>query len=547
MINVKKVDDVEVKNEPILEYLKGSPELKELESEIKRLQKETQDVPIIINGKEIRTTDTIKYQTCPSDHQKKIAKFYYATPDIIKNGISESMKIHKSWESVDMNEKIKIFLRAADLVSGKYRQRLNASTILGQGKTVIQAEIDAAAELADFFRFNAHFASKLTNGYQPLSPEPNVSKNTFRYRSLGGFVAAISPFNFTAIGGNLSSAPTLMGNPVVWKPSDTAVLSNFICYQLMIEAGFPSGVINFMPADGNTFGSVILTDENLAGINFTGSVATFRKIWRMTGDNLNRYKHFPRLVGECGGKNFHMVHSSADVTTVVNSTIRSAFEYSGQKCSAASRLYVPKSLWPKIREGLVETQKSLKLGSPLDYSSFMSAVIDDKSFERVTGYIKHAKNTSSLEIITGGGYDDKIGYYVEPTIVQTSDPLDKIMREEIFGPVLSVFVYPDEDWSSTLDMVRDSTPYALTGAIFGADQEFLRIASDKLLHAAGNFYINDKSTGSVVGQQPFGGSKLSGTNDKAGGPHYLLRWASPQNVKETFVAITQVGYPYMNQ
>lgn len=537
------VKPIKVENEAILQYKKGSKELKELQSAIRELESKSHDVPIIVNGQEIRSGTKVN-QVSPFDHRKTVASFYHADHETIIKAIASSQKARSEWDAVRMEERIKMFLRAGDLVSGKYRMKLNAATILGQGKTVVQAEIDAAAELADFFRFNAMYASELMK-FQPLSPEPKVSKNTFRYRSLEGFVASISPFNFTAIGGNLASAPTMMGNVVLWKPSDTAILSNYLIYKLMEEAGFPPGVINFIPADGPVFGEAITSSHFLSGINFTGSVPTFKHLWKATANNLNTYHSFPRLVGECGGKNFHLIHKSADVATVVACTIRSAFEYSGQKCSACSRIYVPSSLWPQVREGLIETHKTLKLGSPLESDTFLSAVIDAKAFVRISSYIQHAKNSPDVEVIAGGVCDNKVGYYVQPTIVRVKDPKDKLMREEIFGPVLTVYVYEDKDMNQVLDLVSTSTNYALTGAIFAQDQEFLKTATERLKYAAGNFYVNDKSTGSVVGQQPFGGSRMSGTNDKAGGPHYLLRWASPQNVKETFVPQTDVTYPCM--
>lgn len=483
-------------------------------------------------------------QVSPFNHKKTVASFYYADFPVISRAISESQKARADWDSVPMAERMRMFLRAGDLTAGKYRMKLNAATMLGQAKTVIQAEIDAAAELADFFRFNAMYASELMQ-FQPLSPEPSVSKNTFRYRSLEGFVAAISPFNFTAIGGNLASAPTMMGNVVLWKPSDTAILSNYLIYKLLEEAGFPAGVINFLPSDGPVFGDAITSSRFLSGINFTGSVPTFKHLWKATANKLDIYHSFPRLVGECGGKNFHLIHPSADVATVVAATTRSAFEFSGQKCSACSRAYVPASLWPQVKEGLIEAHKTLKLGSPLELDAFLSAVIDAKAFARISSYVQYAKNAPDVEIVAGGVCDGHVGYYVEPTIVRVKDPKDKLMREEIFGPVLSLYVYPDKDLPQVLDLVSTSTDYALTGAIFAQDKKFLKSATERLKYAAGNFYVNDKSTGSVVGQQPFGGSRMSGTNDKAGGPHYLLRWASPQNVKQTFVPQTGVKYPYM--
>ncbi|KAK9505066.1 hypothetical protein O3M35_009214 [Rhynocoris fuscipes] len=426
------------------------------------------------------------------------------------------------------------------------RQILNAATMLGQSKTIIQAEIDSAAELIDFIRFNAYFAKEASK-YQPISPDRNVTLNSLRYRGLDGFVAAVSPFNFTAIGGNLAYTPALMGCSTLWKPSDTALLSNYKIFKIMTEAGVPPGVVNFVPADGPVFGDTITSSPHLAGINFTGSVPTFNRLWTQVGKNIDRYKNYPRLIGECGGKNYHFVHPSANIETVITATIRSAFEFCGQKCSACSRMYVPESLWPKIKEGLLELRKKLKIGDVQEFDSFSSAVIDDKAFKRISSYIDHAKSSSNLKVIGGGKYDDKKGYFVEPTIVESKDPKDKIMTEEIFGPVVSIYAYPDNKLEDALKLVDKSTPYALTGAIFAEDPSFCVSALSKLKYTAGNFYINDKSTGSVVAQQPFGGSRMSGTNDKAGGPHYILRWASPQSIKETFVPLKEWSYPYMTK
>ncbi|KAI1309398.1 Delta-1-pyrroline-5-carboxylate dehydrogenase, mitochondrial [Halotydeus destructor] len=538
------IDDFEVENERVLDYLPGSKERQELEAALADLRSNVTEVPLVIDGKRIKS-ELVQHQVAPFDHKCKVAQFYWATPDVIQTAIDASQKRREEWEKVPLSQKIKLLLKAADLVSGKYRAKLNAATILGQSKTIIQAEIDAAAELADFFRFNAFFAKELT-GYQPISEDKSKVKNTFRYRGLEGFVAAVSPFNFTAIGGNLASAPTMMGNVVLWKPSDTAILSNYIIFQLLEEAGLPPGVINFLPSDGPAFGNTVLSSPHFAGLNFTGSVATFRHLWKQSADNLELYRNFPRLIGECGGKNFHFLHPTTDLETAVPQTIKSAFEYGGQKCSACSRAYVPESLWPRFKDQILDIRKQLKVGSPLEYDTFHSAVIDGKAFNRIKGYIDHAKNSSSATILGGGHCDDSVGFYIEPTIIQTTDPRDKIMTEEIFGPVLSIYVYKDSEIESTLDLVNSSTNFALTGAIFGQDDAFLSHATDKLKMAAGNFYVNDKSTGSVVGQQPFGGGRLSGTNDKAGGPHYLLRWASPQNVKETFVPVTSWTYPYMS-
>ncbi|XP_057664893.1 delta-1-pyrroline-5-carboxylate dehydrogenase, mitochondrial [Diorhabda carinulata] len=538
-----KVNDTGVSNEPILQYLKGSKERTELETALKDSYAQTEDVPIVIGDKEYQTKD-VRYQVMPHDHKKKLAKFYYADKNLLQKAIETASTAQKKWDSVPIPERLKIWEKAANMMANEYRAKLNAATILGQGKTIIQAEIDAAAELIDFFRLNAYFLKEAIK-YQPISENPMVTKNSMRYRGIDGFIAAVSPFNFTAIGGNLAYTPALMGNAVLWKPSDTALLSNWLIFKICREAGVPPGVVNFVPADGPVFGDTITASPHLAGINFTGSVPTFTRLWRQVGENISIYKNFPRLIGECGGKNYHFVHPSADIQTVINGTIRSAFEYCGQKCSACSRMYVPESLWPKIKEGLITKRNQLKVGDPTDATNFTSAVIDDKAFKRIKGYIEHAKNSSDLQILAGGKCDDSVGYFVEPTIVETKNPKDKIMVEEIFGPVLTIYVYKDDKLKDTLDMVGSTTSFALTGAIFAQDEAFLRRAVEELKMTAGNFYVNDKSTGSVVGQQPFGGARLSGTNDKAGGPHYILRWGNPQSIKETFVPLTDVEYPYM--
>lgn len=545
-VSIPPVDEFQVTNEVCFTYEKDSKERKDLESALKLLGEDANiEIPIVVGGEEIKS-GKIKHQVSPFNHRHRIAKFYWATPEIIQRAIEQSQKARPTWEALTLNERIKIFLRTADLISTKYRMRLNAATMLGQAKTVVQAEIDAAAEMADFFRFNAYFAKEITK-YQPLSDSQDAILNQLRHRGLEGFVAAISPFNFTAIGGNLASAPALMGNVVLWKPSDTAMLSNYLVFKVMEEAGFPPGVINFVPADGPVFGDVICRSPYLSGINFTGSVPTFRHLWRSVGENLAIYRNFPRLVGECGGKNFHLIHPSADVESATNCTILAAFEYSGQKCSACSRIYVAESVWPKFREALLERQRQIKVGSPLEFDSFTSAVIDEKAFDRIVSYIEHAKNSKNLTILAGGKYDKSKGYFIEPTIVQTKDPLDKIMKEEIFGPVTSIYVYADRDLHKVTDMIDSTTPFALTGAVFATDKEFLKDASRKLKMAAGNFYINDKCTGAVVGQQPFGGGRLSGTNDKAGGLHYLLKWSSTQAIKERFIPVHQWLYPSMKK
>jgi len=540
-----EIQDFKVVNEPILGYLQGSKERTALESALAKHGSQCEDIPIVIGGKEYRT-DNVQYQVMPHDHQKKVAKFYWATPELVQLSIDTALAAKKDWEAVPINDKIQMFLKVADQMADQYRADLNATTMLGQAKTIIQAEIDSACELIDFFRFNCFFAKEL-HGYQPISEDPSTTLNLLRYRALEGFIASVTPFNFTAIAGNLAYTPCVMGNVSVWKPSDTAILSNYLIYKIFRDAGFPDGVVNFVPADGPVFGKTVTSHPDLASVNFTGSVPTFQWLWKAVGENLQNYSGFPKLIGECGGKNYHFVHPTAEVETVVASTIRSAFEYSGQKCSACSRVYAPESLWPQIKEGLIEIQKGLKIGSATDADSFTSAVIDKKSFDRVSGYIKHAKSSPNCSIVAGGGFDESVGYFIEPTIVQTTTPEEKIFQEEIFGPVVTVYVYKDADAKETMQSIIKHSPYSLTGALYCQDQEWANMAAQELRPSAGNFYVNDKSTGSVVGQQPFGGARLSGTNDKAGGPHYMLKWASPQAVKQTFVPLHGVGYPYMNQ
>jgi len=540
-----EIQDFKVVNEPILGYLQGSKERTALESALAKHGSQCEDIPIVIGGKEYRT-DNVQYQVMPHDHQKKVAKFYWATPELVQLSIDTALAAKKDWEAVPINDKIQMFLKVADQMADQYRADLNATTMLGQAKTIIQAEIDSACELIDFFRFNCFFAKEL-HGYQPISEDPSTTLNLLRYRALEGFIASVTPFNFTAIAGNLAYTPCVMGNVSVWKPSDTAILSNYLIYKIFRDAGFPDGVVNFVPADGPVFGKTVTAHPDLASVNFTGSVPTFQWLWKAVGENLQNYAGFPKLIGECGGKNYHFVHPTAEVETVVASTIRSAFEYSGQKCSACSRVYAPESLWPQIKEGLVEIQKGLKIGSATDADSFTSAVIDKKSFDRVSGYIKHAKSSPNCTIVAGGGFDESVGYFIEPTIVQTTTPEEKIFQEEIFGPVVTVYVYKDAEAKETMQSIIKHSPYSLTGALYCQDQEWANMAAQELRPSAGNFYVNDKSTGSVVGQQPFGGARLSGTNDKAGGPHYMLKWASPQAVKQTFVPLTGVGYPYMSQ
>lgn len=533
---------VEVKNEPILGFNEGSPERTELLQALESLKGKTEEIPCIVGDEKVWTKD-IRYQLSPFNHSHKVAKFCYADKDLINKAILASVAARKEWDLKPIQDRAQILFNAADVISGPKRADVLAKTMIGQGKTVIQAEIDAAAELIDFFRFNAKHAIEIEK-QQPL--DAPGSTNTMLYRGLEGFVAAVAPFNFTAIGGNLAGTPALMGNVVLWKPSDTAMSASYAVYNILRECGLPPNIIQFLPADGPVFGDAVTASQHLAGINFTGSVPTFKRLWKQVGENLDRYKTFPRLAGECGGKNFHFVHKSADVQSVVMGTIRSAFEYGGQKCSACSRMYVPDSLWPQIKQGLLSVHKQIKVGDPVeDLDTFFSAVIDHKSFDRIKKWLDHAKSSPNLNVIAGGNCDDKKGYFVEPTIIETKDPQDAIMNEEIFGPVLSVYVYPENNYKEVLHLIDNTSPYALTGAVFSQDTTVIDEAAKALRNAAGNYYVNDKSTGSIVAQQPFGGARASGTNDKPGGPHYVLRWTSPQVVKQTHVPLTEWKYPYM--
>nr|XP_017505565.2 delta-1-pyrroline-5-carboxylate dehydrogenase, mitochondrial isoform X2 [Manis javanica] len=538
----KHTSSLKVANEPVLAFTQGSPERDALQKALKDLKGRTEAIPCVVGDEEVWTSD-VQYQVSPYNHGHKVAKFCYADQALLSKAIEAALAARKEWDLKPVTDRAQIFLKAADLLSGPRRAEVLAKTMVGQGKTVMQAEIDAAAELIDFFRFNAKFALEL-EGEQPISVPP--STNSVVYRGLEGFVAAISPFNFTAIGGNLAGAPALMGNVVLWKPSDTAMLASYVVYRVLREAGLPPNIIQFVPADGPTFGNTVTSSECLCGINFTGSVPTFKHLWKQVAQNLDRFHTFPRLAGECGGKNFHFVHGSADVDSVVSGTLRSAFEYGGQKCSACSRLYVPHSLWPQIKGRLLEEHGRIKVGDPAeDFGTFFSAVIDAKSFGRIKKWLEHARSSPSLTVLAGGKCDDSVGYFVEPCIIESKDPREPIMKEEIFGPVLTVYVYPDDKYKETLQLVDSTTSYGLTGAVFAQDKDIVQEATKMLRNAAGNFYINDKSTGSVVGQQPFGGARTSGTNDKPGGPHYILRWTSPQVIKETHAPLGDWRYSYM--
>ncbi|CAF1257640.1 unnamed protein product [Adineta steineri] len=530
------------KNEPILEYRRDSKEIKQVQTAVDEFKSKVTRIPCIVDGKEVWTKN-IQKQVLPFDHKHVLAEYCYADGSLIQKAIDSAVKNQYKWDLMPIEQRANIFLKAADLAADlKWRSRLVATTMLGQGKTVFQAEIDAACELIDFWRFNIqHLATAMA--YQPISTRD--SDNSYMHRGLEGFVAAVSPFNFTAIGGHLASAPALMGNTVLWKPSDTALLSNYLVYKILEEAGLPPGIIQFVPAQGEEFGRKITQSPNLAAITFTGSTKTFKTLWKWVAENLDNYRTFPRLIGECGGKNFHLVHPSADLTSVVIGTIRSAFEYSGQKCSACSRVYIPRSLSKEFFSQMKTIMsKELRIDSPLKSDTFTSAVIDRASFNRIKSYIDHARSSSSTKILVGGEYDDSTGFYVQPTLIETTDPKDKLMCEEIFGPVVTVHVYDDNKFDEIVDVVNQTSNYALTGSIFCQDNKILEKTRERLINAAGNLYLNDKSTGSVVNQQPFGGARLSGTNDKAGGPHYIFRFSSPlaiKNMKEPLKTFKHVS------
>jgi 1-pyrroline-5-carboxylate dehydrogenase len=530
-------------NEPVRAYAAGSPEKKSLKKRLDEMLAEEIEIPILVGGKEVRTGDTAK-AVCPHDHSQVLATYHQAGAAEVAAAAAAAKEAWKEWSETSWDERAAILLRAADLLAGPWRDTANAATMLNQSKTVFQAEIDSACELIDFWRFNPYFMRVLYSE-QPWSG-PAVW-NRVEYRPLEGFVFAVSPFNFTSIGGNLPSSPALMGNTVLWKPASTAVYSNYFIMKLLQAAGVPDGVINFLPGKASKVGDPALAHADLAGIHFTGSTPVFQSMWKTIGDNIATYRSYPRIVGETGGKNFVFAHPSADVDAYVVALVRGAFEYQGQKCSAASRAYVPRSLWPRVREGLLDQIKSIDMGSPLDFRNFMAAVIDETSFDRILGYIEHARASGEATILAGGKGDKSEGYFIEPTVVETTDPRFKPMREEIFGPVLTLFVYEDVELESTLELVDSTSPYALTGAIFAEDRKAVDHLSKALRHAAGNFYINDKPTGAVVGQQPFGGARASGTNDKAGSMANLLRWTSQRAIKENFVPPKGYRYPHMEE
>jgi len=530
------------KNEPVLNYTKNSPERKAINDEIKRQINLNIDIPLIIGGKEIRTNVTEQIR-CPHDHAKILGTYHKAGKKEAEMAIDSALEARKAWSKMPWTERASIFLKAAELLAGPYRNVLNVATMLGQSKTVYQAEIDAACELIDFWRFNARYMEDI---YTEQPESPSGTWNRLEHRALEGFILAITPFNFTSIGGNLPTAPAMMGNVVLWKPASTGVLSAYYIMKILEEAGLPKGVINFLPGKGAEIGDAVFSSSELAGIHFTGSTSVFKSMWKTIGDNIGKYKYYPRIVGETGGKDFVFVHKDAEIKEVVTALVRGAFEYQGQKCSAASRAYIPKSMWLELKKQLCTEVAKIKVGDVTDYSNFMGAVIDKNSFNSIKSYIDFAKQSNDAEIICGGEYDDSKGYFIQPTVILTSNPKFKTMEEEIFGPVLTIYVYADEELDKTLDLLDSTSSYALTGAIFAKDRNIINHLTNKLENCAGNFYINDKPTGAVVGQQPFGGARASGTNDKAGSYLNLIRWVSPRAIKETFVPAKDFIYPFMD-
>jgi len=522
-------------------YLPGSPERAELKAKLKEMSSQRVDIPVVIGGKEIRTGRT-QSVVMPHNHQHVLGEWHAAGPEHVQQAIAAAAEARREWASWAWHERAAVLLRAAELLTTTWRATINAATMLGQSKNVYQAEIDAASEMVDFWRFNPFYAQQL---YEDQTISSHTMWNALEYRALEGFVYAVTPFNFTSIGGNLPTAPALMGNTVIWKPASSAMLSGYYIVKLLEAAGLPPGVINFVPGNAVEISNILLDSPDLAGIHFTGSTAVFQSMWSKVGENIGRYRTYPRLVGETGGKDFIVAHPSADVQELSVAITRGGFEYQGQKCSAASRIYVPQSLWPEVRDRVVAMMRGIKVGDVADFRTFMGAVIDRKSFEKISGYLADAK--SNAKIIQGGSVSDKTGYFVDPTLVEAPEPGYRLMCEEIFGPVVTVWVYQDAAWTDTLAVIDRTSPYALTGAVFARERAAVHQAASALRNAAGNFYINDKPTGAVVGQQPFGGARASGTNDKAGSKLNLVRWVSARTIKETFSPPREYTYPYMSE
>ena len=531
----------EPKNEPIRSYAPGSPERVSLKKRLTEMLAEHIEIPLIIGGKEYKT-GKIAHCVCPHDHKHILATVHLTDEKHVGMAIEAALKARKEWAALPWDVRVAVFLKMGDLLAGPYRDTLNAATMLNQSKNAFQAEIDSTCELADFYRFNAYYY------YQLMAEQPYSSPgiwNRMEHRGLEGFVFAVTPFNFTSIAGNLPTAPVLCGCVSLWKPASSAIFAPYFLMKLFKEAGMPDGVINFIPGPGSKVGPTVMKSEYLAGIHFTGSTSVFQDMWRTVGNNISQYKYYPRIVGETGGKDYIFAHTSANIKALITALIRGAFEYQGQKCSACSRVYVPKSAWGIMRDDLLHQISTIKMGNVLDFTNFMNAIIDKGAFDTIVGYIEYVKKASDAEIIIGGGYDDSIGYFIQPTVILTTNPHFKTMEEEIFGPVLTVYIYDDDKYAETLELCDTTSRYALTGSIFARDRYAIEQAQRALVHSAGNFYINDKCTGAVVGQQPFGGARASGTNDKAGSVLNLIRWISPRAIKETFVPPTDYRYPFM--
>lgn len=531
-------------NEPIRNYEPGSPEKASLKEKLAELSQKEIEIPLIIGGKEVRTGDTSNC-VMPHNHGHILATYHQAGVKEVQQAIDSAQKAWKQWSKTPLEERATIFLKMAELLTGPYRDTVNAATMLNMSKNVFQAEIDAACELIDFWNFNCWFAQELYNHQPMYSPDP--TKNSMEHRPLEGFVFAATPFNFTSIAANLPSAPALMGNVALWKPASSAVYPAYFIMQLFKEAGLPDGVINFIPGRGSVVGPLVMGHPDLAGVHFTGSTSVFQNMWKHIGGNIKHYKSYPRIVGETGGKDFCIAHESVNQEALVAALVRGAFEFQGQKCSAMSRAYIPSTIWPDIEKNLQKEMDSIKMGDPSDFSNFINAVIDRNAFESIKDFIDDASNSDDAEIIFGGTYDDSVGYFIEPTIIITENPKYRTMCEEIFGPVLTIYLYDPSDWKETLELVDSTSPYALTGCVMSDDSDAIADASVTLRYAAGNFYINDKPTGAVVGQQPFGGSRASGTNDKAGSMFNLARWVSQRTIKENFDPPKDYRYPFLEE
>jgi 1-pyrroline-5-carboxylate dehydrogenase len=530
-------------NEPIRSYAPGSPEKASLKERLQEMLREEIEMPLIIGGKEVRTGTTAK-AVCPHDHGHVLGTYHMAGEAEVQQAIEAAAEAWRGWSETPWEHRAAVMLKAAELLAGPWRDTLNAACMLNQSKNVFQAEIDAACELIDFWRYNPHYMRFI---YEQQPGSALGHWDYVEYRALEGFVFAVTPFNFASIAGNLPTSPALMGNTVLWKPASSTVFTGWYLMKLMEAAGFPPGVINFVPGSGSKVGNPVMASPHLAGIHFTGSTPVFQGMWKAIGDNIAGYRTYPRIVGETGGKDFVFAHASADVEALATALVRGAFEYQGQKCSAASRAYIPRSIWKRLKDNLLGQISEIKTGPPTDFRNFFNAVIDGGAFADITGYIEHAKGSSEAEILCGGSWDDSEGFFIEPTVVETTNPRYKLMQEEIFGPVLTLYVYDDAKLDETLELCDTTSPYALTGAIFADDRAAVIHMADRLRHAAGNFYINDKPTGAVVGQQPFGGSRASGTNDKAGSYLNLIRWTSQRTVKENFVPPKHFAYPFMGE